>query len=370
MDQLKIRYLVLALGGLILCAPTTAHASEPTVHLVGPSGQVQTGTIFPVEVRIDTAGVNINAAELTLVVAGEGTEITRLDRAGSIFTLWPETPSIDSAAAHFVGGRPGGVVAMDALVGTMFIVARQAGTVRLTLLDSKSGLYRNDGLGTKVPIPSASTEVSVADDLLPNLILTSTTHPTESDWGRTGDIDVAWEIQPGEQFSYRLANDISVIPDDDVDAAINPLRFNGLDDGVWYFTIKHRLPGESWSPIYQRRFQLDRTAPEPFSLERLSPASVNGQNLIIWSATDAVSTPVSTLRIGNHDFGVVASPLPLDPNWIGKTLVITVTDQAGNSRSAEWTYPGRKMETWWWISAGVIFSGLAAFFITRRIRRG
>lgn len=368
MDQLKIHYLIPILAGLILGVPIV-QAAEPTVRLVGPSGQVQTGTIFPVEIRIDTGGVNINAAELSIVVVGEGTEITRLDRAGSVFTLWPETPSTDSAVAHFVGGRPGGVVAVDALVGTIFVVARQSGTVRVSLLGTTSGFYRNDGLGTKVPIPTVATEIHVADDLLPGLRLSSVSHPTESDWGRTGEIDVSWGVRPDEQFSYRMANDISVVPDDDVDAEVNPLRFNGFDDGVWYFTIKRRLPGEAWSSVYQRRFQLDRTPPVPFSIEQLPPSSVNEKNLIIWSATDAISTATSSLRIGNHTFGTVSSPLLLDPNWAGKTLVITVADQAGNTRVAEWQYPGRVMWPWWWIAVGVILGCASGIFIARRIGR-
>lgn len=332
-----------------------AHAADPAVRLVGPAGQVQTGTIFPVEVRLDTGGININAAELMLIVTGEGTEITRLGRESSIFTLWPEAPAINAATARFVGGRPGGVVAVDALIGTVYIVARQAGPVQVTLQTLASGLYRNDGVGTKVTIGEARTEILVADDLLPNLELTSTTHPSETDWNRTGEIDVSWKAQPEEQFSYRLSNDISIIPDDDLDTSINPLRFNGVEDGVWYFVIKRRLPGEMWSPVYQRRFQLDRTAPESFSIEQLSAERVNGQQMIAWSAADATSETVSTLRVGNRTLGVVTSPLLLDPAWAGQTLEVTVADQAGNTRVETWIAPGESSSLLiWWAMWGIV----------------
>lgn len=372
MDKLRVQILFGLFLGLAFCVPT-AHATEPSVHIVGPVGQIQSGTIFPVEIRIDTGGININAAEITVQVIGEGTEIVRLARESSIFTLWPQVPSINGATASFVGGRPGGVVAVDALVGTVFVVARQAGPVNIVLQRTNSGLYRHDGAGTKVFLTDTSAEFQVADDLLPNLVLTSTTHPDETDWGRAGEIDVAWKVMPGEQYSYRFSNDISIVPDDDIDAATPPLRFSGLDDGIWYFVIKHRTAGETWSPIYQRRFQLDRTPPAKFTIEYLQPTSVGGHQLITWQAVDAVSSEVlSTLRIGKQQLGVVTSPLDIDPTWVGKEVEITLTDAAGNKQTASWIVPGQAssfLQWWVMIIVGAVVVVITTILSLRFVRR-
>jgi len=374
MDKLGIK-IILAL--ICICAfrvPVT-HALDASVHIVGPVGQIQTGTIFPVEIRIDSAGINMNAAEITVQVIGEGTEIVRLAREGSLFTLWPQIPSIDGATATFVGGRPGGAVAVDALVGTMFIVARQSGPVKITLQPTVSGLYRHDGAGTKIYLTQTSTEVQVADDLLPNLLLSSTTHPSTSDWGRTGEIDVMWRVTPGDEYSYRFSNDIGIVPDDDVDASTPPLRFSGLDDGIWYFVIKHRAPGQTWSPVYQRRFQLDRTPPNEFTIEQLAPASVGGGQFIAWQPVDAVSSEIiSTLRIGNQNYGEVTSPLELNSAWAGKVLEITAIDAAGNSRVASWTMPGPSLWStmrWLMIVYCIVVAGsiIAVVIVFMRRRR-
>lgn len=372
MDRLTWRLALTAIIGLALW-PAMTRAAEPTVHLVGPVGQVQAGTIFPVEIRLDTDGANINAAELNFRVAGEASDITQLGRESSIFTLWPETPSISGVTAHFVGGRPGGVVAVDALVGTISVIARQAGLVTISLLPSNSGVYRNDGVGTKLPLQPTSLEIQVGDDLVPGLALTSTTHTSESDWGRAGEIQVDWRVEPQEQFSYRLASDIGIVPDDDLELSAGPLNFSGLDDGVWYFVIKHRQPGEPWSPVYQRRFLLDRTPPESFSLVRPDPSTVSGRSVLTWTAIDRTSGQVTYQGLVNgQKIGSVTSPLPLRRAWQGTTIQIVAVDAAGNQRLSEPWIDGRaawSMAWWVWdlIAIGLAgLLGLGAYRLRRR----
>ncbi len=371
MDRIILRGAILGLALFVLQVPAV-RAVGPAVRLVGPSGQVEAGTIWPVEVRVDTAGLNINAAEIHLSVIGVGTEITRLGRESSILTLWPEVPSINAATAKFVGGRPGGVVAVDALVGTMFVVARQAGPVTINLNSVTSGLYRHDGNGTRVQTEPASLEVQVADDLVPALAITSTTHPTESTWGRVGEIDVAWEALPDEQFSYRLSNDIGVVPDDDIDSGLVPLRFDGLDDGVWYFVIKRRLPGEPWSSVFQRRFLLDRTPPEPFTVRQPASKTVAGRALLTWTALDRTAGVTAyQATVNGRVVGEVVSPLALHPDWRGQTIQIVAIDAAGNQRLSEpWLYGKRQVAMpWWaWTVIGVVFLGLV-FEVGRVVRR-
>ncbi len=361
MDRLIVKTfigLILVIGWRI----PLARAAEPAVRLVGPVGQIQTGTISPVEVRIDTSGININAVELTLAVVGEGTEVVRLGRESSIMTLWPEPPAIDSAIVRFVGGRPGGVVAVDALVGTIFVIARQAGPVSLKLQPLASGFYRHDGAGTKVDLGETSVDLQVADDLLPRLDLTSTTHQTEKSWGRAGAIDVAWVTRPDEQFSYRLSKDISQVPDDDLDATVNPLRFAGLDDGIWYFVIKRRMPGEPWSPVYQRRFQLDRTTPEEFRLTQPDPKTVGGNTILTWLALDQMAGIAEYQGlVGEKTIGTVTSPLALKPDWSGQVIQVVAIDAAGNQRASEpWRYGSRRetMPWWGWTLIGLALVGL------------
>ncbi len=372
MDRLTLRLgFILIVGGLAW--PGLTRAAEPTIRLVGPVGQIQAGTIFPVEIRLDTGGANINAAELTFRVTGEASQITRLGRESSIFPLWPETPSITDVTARFVGGRPGGIVAVDALVGTISIIARQPGPVTITLLPSTSAVYRHDGAGTNVTVLPTSVVVQVADDLVPGLAIASTTHATEADWGRTGELQIDWVVRPGEQFSYRLSSDIGVVPDDDLELSAGPLNFNGLDDGVWYFVIKRRLPGEPWSPVFQRRFLLDQTPPEPFALARPDPATVNGQSLLTWTALDRSSGQV--LYVGIVDgkkIGPVTSPLKLVDDWRGRTFQIIAVDAAGNQQeSSRWTYgSGAWSWPWWaWVSFGSVAIFLAGLVLIRLRRR-
>lgn len=371
MDRLILRIIV---GAIFVAAfgARPVQAAEPSVHLVGPVGQVQAGTIWPVEVRLDTGGLNINAAEIHLIVTGSATEITRLGRESSIMTLWPEVPQINSATAKFVGGRPGGVVAVDALLGTIFVVAREAGPVKVSLLQPVSGLYLHDGAGSKVAVGQTAIEVQVADDLVPSVELTSRTHPDESTWGRAGEIEISWTVQPNEEFSYRLSNDIGTVPDDDIDTGTMPLRFDGLDDGIWYFTIKRRMPNQAWSPIFQRRFLLDGTPPEPFSVVQPAAETVGGKNILTWSALDRTAGVVAYHGFVNaKKIGTVSSPLTLQEEWRGQALQIVAIDAAGNQRvSPPWMYGARRVPIPWW-GWGIIIAALfgLAFEVGRVFRR-
>lgn len=374
MDRIIFRLGLLGLFSGLLW-PALTRAGEPTVRLIGPAGQIQAGTIIPVEIRLDTGGANINSAELNFRVTGEASDITHLGRESSIFTLWAETPTINGTLARFVGGRPGGIVAVDAVVGTISIIARQAGPVTISLLPTTSGLYRHDGVGTKITIPPASVVIQVADDLVPRLAITSTTHVSETDWGRAGDIQIDWRVEPTEQFSYRLSNDIGTVPDDDLELSAGPLTYNGLDDGVWYFVIKRRLPGAPWSPVYQRRFLLDRTPPEAFSLIQPDPAAVAGRVILTWIAIDRTSGEVSYQGIvGGKKIGMVMSPLTLQPDWRGQTVQIVALDAAGNQRLSEtWRYGQARWPLPWWAwtiiaVVGLSLIGLLGFF-SRLIRR-
>lgn len=371
MDRLTLRVsLVVMMVWLVW--PGVTRAVEPTIHLIGPVGQVQAGTIFPVEIRLDTGGANINAAELMFRVTGEASQITSLGRESSIFTLWPETPNITDVTARFVGGRPGGIVAVDALVGTISIIARQAGPVTITLLPSTSAVYRHDGAGTKVPVLPTSVVVQVADDLVPGLNITSTTHATEADWGRAGEIQINWPVQPGEQFSYRLSSDIGIVPDDDLELSAGPLNFNGLDDGVWYFVIKRRLPGEPWSLVYQRRFLLDRTPPAPFVLDQPDPRTVGGQSLLTWTALDRTSGQVTYQGlIDGKKIGPVTSPLPLKPGWRGRRIQVVASDAAGNQQiSPLWVDGQRRLWLPWYFWLALAFGLIGVFGLgVRKLRR-
>lgn len=341
MDRIK-PLLFLAVGLFALITAQSAHAATAIVTLAGPAGMIRTGDVFPVEVRVDSNGAFINAVEATIQYSPAAVTIERVGREESPLTLWPEEPTIDTRAGtvRFTGGRPGGFLASHAVVATLYVRATGGSTAILTPDVAKTALYLNDGLGTRMAVDIVPSNLTITDSLVQGITLSSTTHPTTDFWSASGNIVVQWTPKEGATYSYILDTNIATVPDESPEPVVGERRYEQLADGVYYFTIKERNADGSWSAVMQRRFLIDSTPPEQFSITPLDPKTVSGAALISWAASDATSGIAAyTLKVNGRIEGAVTSPLALRPVWRGKTLTVTAKDQSGNERSALWKYP-------------------------------
>lgn len=349
MDRLKqmiIGGVLIALG--LLTGPA-ALAAAPRVDFVGPVGDVHLGDTVAVEVRVDSGGQTINAAEITITYATDRLTADRVGREQSALTLWPEEPTIDATRGtiRLVGGRPGGFVAAPAVVATLYVRPRQAGPTTLSIDAPRSALYAHDGRGTKISVPAASLTFDVREATADELILTSRTHPEPTAWGRDGRINVHWSVVEGHQYSYRLSTDPLAVPDDVAEDTAGDVTYTGLADGVYVFTIKDRGPNGRWSSVRQRRFLLDQTPPSPFALSFLDGRTTDGRSRLSWLAFDETSgVDRAELRVNGRSPRTVTSSLLLESAWAGSILTVTVFDRAGNSRSASWRYPATNASGW------------------------
>ncbi len=365
----------MALG---LIAGPSVQAAAPSVNLIGPAGDIRLADTIAVEVRIDSGGQAINAAEITVTYPTDRLSVERVGREQSALTLWPEEPSIDSTAGavRLVGGRPGGFVAGPAIAATLYVRPKQVGPTTLAIDGRRTALYAHDGRGTKIDVASSDLTLIISESTADEIVLTSTTHARTDSWGRAGRINVRWPVVTDRQYSYRLSADPQAGPDDVAESTVGEVTYTDLPDGVYYFGLKERRPDERWSGLTVRRFLLDRTPPEPFLLSYLDGRATDGRPRLSWLAVDATSgVDRAELRVNGRSPRTIASPLLLESDWAGLTLTVTVFDQAGNSRAASWAYPAangaaRRLPAW---SAVIpilfaIIMALALAAYRRRIR--
>ena len=163
-----------------------------------------------------------------------------------------------------------------------------------------------------------------------------------------------------------------MVPDDTPDQLAVRVTYDGLADGVYYFTLKSRATGQDWSEVTQRRFLLDQTPPEPFSIESVSNPALPDVRLLSWLASDATSgVEQYRLLVDGREQGIVTSPLEYKSEWIGRNITIIATDAAGNRRSSElvstatpWSVQNIAM-----IVAAAIIVGGGLLIIRARARR-
>ncbi len=317
------------------------HAATPNLVIVPPTGLIRSGETVALTLRVDSGGENINAVEGVLTYPVDRLRFVRVSREQSILTLWTEEPAADTrtGTVTFTGGRPGGIVADNAALFTVYFEAYKSGDTTLSFDASRSALYKHDGEGTKIPVSPAPVTMTVTDSLVEGIVLTSSTHPTADTWSRGGRIVVSWPVVPGALYSYDLSTDAEHLPDDAQEAIVGNVAYEALSDGIYFFVIKEHPDSGDWSAVAQRRFLLDATPPRPFVIEQPDPATVGGAQLIAWTTTDTTSGIARyDLTVNGSDPLPVRSPLMLDPAWLGKKLTITAVDAAGNMQAGTWEY--------------------------------
>ncbi len=366
--RLSILVAVIVIGGL---GGPAVWAATPLLHLIGPVGILRTGETVAVEVLLDSAGQEINAAEIHLQFDSKALRVEKVAREQSAFTLWPEEPRWDNESGEvtLIGGRPNGLVAVDGSVATVYFATLRSGAVSVSTQDSR--MHLNDGEGTAVALGGKEFSLHIFDPLVEVIVLRSSTHPTAEQWSKTHAVEVAWDIVPGGLYSYVFSQDSQAVPDDVPETIVGKVRYADLRDGVYYFTIKAKVSNAlAWSNVVQRRFLIDGTPPQPLELAEARPMS--GIVLLTWQAVDAVSGVArSTLAVNGTDQGEVLSPLTLRPEWRGQKLTITVKDQAGNTTTGEWVFDQAQAASpggWLWLVwlVPVLVAAIVAFFLLRK----
>ncbi|MBI4426675.1 MAG: hypothetical protein HY567_03795 [Candidatus Kerfeldbacteria bacterium] len=371
MDRLG-RIIIVAV--IALTASASRAAESGTVTLLGPVTSPRVGEEAAIEVRLTSAGQAINAAELKLRYPSAALEVTRIAREQSLFTLWPEAPAWDASKGiiTLVGGKPGGTIAINAAVATIYVKVLATGTHTVEL-DPTSVAFLNDGAPSQLTLQSAPLRLVTSDPLLQPFQLGPATTPTPGTWSTARSIAVSWPRQADTLYSYQLRTDIQSIADDIPETTDGTATFEDLTDGIYYFTLRYKTSSGLWSPPFQWRFMLDATPPEPFTLEVAQPDSKQLTKLLAWNAYDMTAGVVeSILTIGRTRLGPVTSPLPIQSLWLGTTVTVTVVDAAGNTRTVGLTLGttlGRSgLIPWLAVGAAVLVGALAVAMIRARQR--
>jgi hypothetical protein len=370
---MRLSLIVVGLSLWLVSRVPLAHAAgQPSIEFIPPVGIIHADDLIPIEVNIDSGGAVMNAVDVTISYPTT-IRVERIQREQTAFPLWPEAPTINTAGGtvHLVAGRPGGLVAIHARVATLYVSVLQPGTFSIGLNSSTSGMYMNDGAGSKAVLGPTTTTFTVRDQLYQGLTIESSSHADQEHWSKVATVVIHWDTAPNTVYSYQLTTDPQATPDTVPETTNGDVTYPDLLDGRYIFTIRSKTGNGPWSEVSERRFLIDATRPEAFTILAPNPADTSNQAVITWTAVDVMSgVDQTTARIGNHDVGAVQSPLHLEPNWRGKIITVTVTDQAGNQRTSQWAYRQSGDPTgdqWLLILTGVVlFGGGLTWWIIRR----
>lgn len=359
MDRIKIFLTTAVLTMALLGLAGTARAASPKVTWLVPAGTLRAGDTVSVDLHLDSGGQLMNSFNLLVRYSPVHLEPVSIVREQRIWTLWPEEPRWDGAsgAISLTAGRPNGLVAIDAPVATVTFRILSGGQTQLALDRAVSGMYLNDGRGTRVDLTAAPAELYLADSLVTTMSLDSATTPAPDVWSPRRDLHIVWPADPSLHYSYALSADSQTLPDDSPDQPVGSVEYPDRPDGVWYWTVKSRTDDGLWSRVSQHRFLLDTQPPRPFTVVTIDPKAIGGRRAVAWNAVDDTSGVVSsTVMIDGRAVGPATSPFLIKPQWSGATLTVIVRDQAGNEQRAGLRISGSRMTPLWAVIGGLIIA--------------
>ncbi|MDO8522778.1 MAG: cohesin domain-containing protein [bacterium] len=285
-------------------------AASASLYLSPNAGSYTIGNTFSVEIKLNSGGVAINAADGTLVFNPDKIEVKSISKAGSVFSLWVQEPAFSNSLGTiiFAGGKPSpGFTGASGIIMTITFKAKASGTANLSF--ASGSILADDGLGTNVlsnlgsgsyqfsareitPVPLVEEPAPQAEVSGPPLspIVSSKTHPDENKWYSNNNPEFSWKISSDVTGVSLLLNQKPASnPGSISDGLAESKKFENSDDGIWYFHVKFRNQ-YGWGAITHRKVLIDTKPPEPFEITVDKKGDdINPSPTLFFEAKDALS---------------------------------------------------------------------------------
>ncbi|MDO8264966.1 MAG: cohesin domain-containing protein, partial [Candidatus Parcubacteria bacterium] len=121
-----------------------------SISLFPESGSFRIGDEIKMDIKINAAGIPINASEVVLRFPPDNFEVASISKNGSIFSLWPKEPFFSNTLGliSFIGGTPQPGFSGEGNAIAVKLKAIKEGESSITFDEGK--ILANDGKGTNV----------------------------------------------------------------------------------------------------------------------------------------------------------------------------------------------------------------------------
>ncbi|HBC59219.1 TPA: hypothetical protein DCZ14_02275, partial [Candidatus Azambacteria bacterium] len=283
--KLLLSFIVLFATGVFAYSPA---ASAATLFISPPSAEVGTGDKLTLDIKIDSEGVGLNAAQAVIRFPNDILEATGLDKTGSAFSFWLEEPNFSNAdgVISFIGGIPYGVTGGSIQVLKVTFTAKGTGSGSLTVSDA--AVTASDGSGTNIlsktvsasftvvpkkvvpptPVPAPVEVVPPPVEIVRKPVPTGKLpvkpalkiqlYPDETRWyNLTSVFNVAWELPLDVTgVTTALNNQPNYVPPKKSEGLFENKAFPSLADGVQYLHV-HFQNNVGWGPAAHYRLAVD-----------------------------------------------------------------------------------------------------------------
>lgn len=378
MEKEKIKKLLV--GVAISCAgiffvASPVFAQSAVLYLSPSTGTHTVGSTFAVTVYVSSTSQAINAVSGLVSFSPDSLEVASLSSAGSILSIWTQTPSFDNSAGtvNFEGIVPNpGFMGAAGKITTINFKVISKGSATVNFLSGSA--LANDGNGTEIlkslgsaqftlsaassgapappvttpqkPVtqkPSTQTPSAANANLPPAPQISSSTNPDQNKWYNNNNPMFAWQLSPDIIAVKTLFNKSPVSqPTITHSPGIAETALENLNNGVYYFHVQFENSA-GWGPVSNFRFQIDTQQPDPFVIKLLDGAETdNPQPTISFNTTDALSgIDYYKIKINNGEFFAIPSSQIINDSYAlplqlpgQKSVLVMAVDKAGNDTVA------------------------------------
>lgn len=338
-----------------------AQAASASLYLAPASGTHVINGKFNVAVKLNSGGVEVNAAEGTISYDTGLVEVVGVSKGGSIFPFWTAEPSFNNSSGviSFGGGMP--PPAYNGSAGhicTVTFRTKKAGTASVRF--TSGAVLANDGKGTNVlaSMGSGSYVISPKVDAPPSATnntkpqeppkraepdynlpeIKSSTHPDPNAWYNKKDVEFSWDLPDGVSgVSIAFDNDPTTDPGPKSDGLFDSKSYEGVEDGMHYLHLKFK-DSRRWGTIAHYRVMIDSTPPETFDAE-IKRIGVGEWPELLFETKDKLSglekyeVNIGSLEKQAHEIKPEETGLKISDLSVGEhTALIRAIDKAGNER--------------------------------------
>ncbi len=301
------------------------------------------------DVYLDTNDKYINVIKSKIIFNSDVLEAIDIIKGESIIKLWTENPVISNKEGFvkFSGGIPNGHKG-SGLVLKIIFKTKNEGDCKLNFSETK--IFLNDGKGERDNVNIIGNNCNIIEELEDFTKITSGSHPDENKWYNNNHLNLRWDLIKDAEYSYLLSRDFSAIPDAIADTPegdliwMGSMSYRGLEDGIYYFHLRQKLPNEEWSRKITFRAMIDIERPKELFVQ---VADIEGKKYLVFNAEDKTSGvdyyEVAEVKENGllkktkkeFDWKNASSPYLLEDQELESIFKIKAIDKAGNKKEYE-----------------------------------
>lgn len=362
-----VRSCIIGVLALIFFSLSTVMAHAATLNVSPSTGVYTVGGTFSVNVRVNTGGDPINAAEGSLRFDTQKLSVVSVTK-GSIFNLWTVEPSYSNSAGTvtFGGGSPQGYSGSGGTIITVTFRANRAGDAKVSF--STGSVLAADGRGTNVLSSMGSASYTIASSEVPaepEVIeyvaspntpaapnISSASHPDPQDWYTETTAELSWPLPSGVTAVRTLLDQSSgSIPTKVYDTPIDSISIPDLSDGVSYFHLQFRN-SEGWGRVAHYRLGVDTQTPTRFDISLPEDVDLTAPEQTLVFDVEDVPSGIARYEVQIDDgepYEYIdetgSSTMTLPPLEPGKhSVIIEAFDHAGNSLISTFSFTIRAFD--------------------------